>query len=293
MRNTGFTHGKPGFAAAAVLLGLLVPAPAQMGQGMMRGIVSPPSNQRPPMLKQVGIEQHLNQQVSPELTFRDEQGTTVRLGSYLGRRPVILNLVYYQCPMLCGEVLSGLTSSLQLLKFDVGKQFDVVTVSFDPRETPAMAVEKKKIFLQRYHRAGAEEGWHFLTGDAASIDALARAVGFGYEFDSKTGQYAHATAIMVLTPQGKISRYFYGVEYVPKDLRLGLVEASQGKIGSVVDQLLLYCYHYDPATGKYGAIVMNVMRLAGAATVFILGAFVFIMFRRDPAGETAGAERVE
>lgn len=274
-----------------VLVLALRPATAQMGQGMVRGMMSPPANQRPPMLQQVGIEQRLNGQVPLDLKFRDETGKTVQLKDYFGKRPVILNLVYYQCPMLCGEVLSGLTSSLQLVPFDVGKQFEVVTLSFDPRETPQMARDKKNTFLPRYHREGAGQGWHFLTGEAKEIEALTKAVGFDYQYDPKIQQYAHATAIMVLTPQGKISRYLYGVEFPPKDVRLALVEASENKIGSPIDQVLLYCYHYDPATGKYGAVVMNVMRLAGGVTVLILGAFMLVMFRRD-LGAKRGVLRV-
>ncbi len=187
---------------------------------------------RPPGLKNVGIEQHLNDQIPPDLAFRDETGKRSDLRDYFGKKPVILNLVYYQCPMLCGEVLSGLESALRVLKFDVGKEFDVLTVSFDPKETPAMAAAKKAEFLKRYGRAGAADGWHFLTGPQDSITALTKAAGFDYEYDPKTGQFAHATAIMVLTPEGKIAQYYYGVEYAPEDLRLGLIQASQNKIGS-------------------------------------------------------------
>ncbi len=261
---------------------VLVLAIASWGQAMRGGgIMAPPANQRPPGLANVGIEQHLNQQIPPELTFHDETGKTVSLGDYFGRKPLILNLVYYNCQMLCGEVLSGLTSTLRVLKFDVGREFDVITVSFDPRETPQIAAEKKKQFLERYGRDGAEQGWHFLTGQQDAITELTKAVGFQYEYDARTNQYAHTTAIMVLTPRGKIAQYYYGVEYAPKDLRLGLIEASQNKIGSLVDQVLLYCYHYDPATGKYGAVIMRVLRLAGMATIVFLGAFMVIMFRRD------------
>ena len=247
------------------------------------GIMAPPANQRPPGLANVGIEQHLNQQIPQDLTFRDESGKTVRLGDYFGKRPMILNLVYYNCPMLCGEVLSGLTSTLRVLRFDLGREFEVITVSFDPRETPQIAAEKKKQYLERYGRKGAEQGWHFLTGQQDAIAALTKSAGFQYEYDAKTNQFAHTTAIMVLTPKGKIAQYYYGVEYAPKDLRLGLIEASQNKIGNLVDQVLLYCYHYDPATGKYGAVIMRVVRLAGLATILFLGAFIVIMFRRDTA----------
>jgi len=245
--------------------------------------MAPPANQRPPGLANVGIEQHLNEQIPPDLTFRDESGKTVRLGDYFGKRPMILNLVYHNCPMLCGEVLSGLTSTLRVLRFDLGREFEVITVSFDPRETPQIAAEKKKQYLERYGRKGAEQGWHFLTGQQDAIAALTKSAGFQYEYDAKTNQFAHTTAIMVLTPKGKIAQYYYGVEYAPKDLRLGLIEASQNKIGNLVDQVLLYCYHYDPATGKYGAVIMRVVRLAGLATILSLGAFIAIMFRRDTA----------
>lgn len=253
------------------------------GQGMTQGIMSPPANVRPPGLKNVGIEQHLDEQIPRDLTFRDETGKPVQLSNYFGKKPMILNLVYYQCPMLCGEVLSGLESALRVLKFDVGKEFDVLTVSFDPKETPEMAATKKAEYLKRYGRPGAAQGWHFLTGPATSIDALTKAAGFQYQYDPKTGQFAHATAIIVLTPEGKIAQYYYGVEFAPKDLRLGLIQASENKIGTVVDQVLLYCYHYDPDTGKYGAIISRVLQLAAGATVLILGTFLVVMFRMGPA----------
>lgn len=252
------------------------------GQGMTKGIMSPPANVRPPMLKNVGIEQHLNEQIPPDLTFVDETGKTVRLGDYFGKKPLVLSLVYYQCPMLCGEVLNGLESAMRVLKFDVGKEFDVLTVSFDPRETPPMAAAKKAEYMKRYHRPGAEAGWHFLTGKQESIDALTKAAGFQYQFDATSGQFAHATAIAVLTPEGKIAQYYYGVEYAPKDLRLGLVEASNNKIGNLVDGVLLYCYHYDPRTGKYGAIVSRVLKLSAAATIFVIGMMMVFLFRRGP-----------
>jgi protein SCO1/2 len=266
------------------MLALCVPllVTAAWGQGMTQGIMSPPSNVRPPGLKNVGIEQHLDEQIPADLPFRDETGKTVRLRDYFGKRPLILNLVYYQCPMLCSEVLAGLEGAMRALKFDAGKEFDVLTVSFDPKETPEMAAAKKVDSLKRYGRAGASEGWHFLTGPQASIDALTKAAGFQYEYDPRIGQFAHATAILVLTPEGKIGQYYYGVEYSPKDLRLGLVQASQGKIGTVVDQVLLYCYHYDPQAGKYGAIVSRILRLAALATMLVLGVFLAVMFRRGP-----------
>jgi protein SCO1/2 len=258
-------------------------AASAWGQAMSKGILSPPANVRPPGLKNVGIEQHLEEQIPADLAFRDETGKAVHLGDYFGQKPVILNLVYYKCPMLCSEVLSGLESALRVLKFDVGKDFQVLTVSFDPHDTPELATAKKAEYLKRYGRADAAQGWHFLTGPQESIDALTKSAGFQYEYDPKTGQFAHTTAIMILTPAGKIAQYYFGVEYAPKDLRLGLVQASQGKIGNVVDEVLLYCYHYDPATGKYGAIISRILQLSAAATILVLGALLLILFRRGPA----------
>ena len=248
---------------------------------MSKGILSPPADVRPPYLQNVGIEQHLDGQVPPDLAFTDDTGRAVKLGDYFGKKPLILNLVYYRCTMLCGEVLAGMSSSMKLVKYDIGKEFDVVTVSFNPQETTAEAAAKKKEMLQRYGRPGAASGWHFLTGSAASINALTSAVGFQYQYDAAKNQYAHATAIMVLTPQGRISRYFYGVDFPPKDLRMGLVEASQGKIGNPIDQVLLYCYHYDPATGKYGAVVSNLLKLGGAITILFIGGLILILLRLE------------
>ncbi|HUJ95234.1 MAG TPA: SCO family protein [Terriglobales bacterium] len=266
-------------AAAAFLV--LMTSSSAFAQGINQGIMSPPADVRPPGLKNVGIEQRLNEQIPLDLAFRDETGKSVRLSDYFGKRPVVLNLVYYQCPMLCGEVLSGLTSTLRTLKFDVGKDFDVLTVSFDPRETPEMAAAKKATILEDYKRPGAAQGWHFLTGPQASIDALTRAAGFQYQYDAQTGQFAHTTAILVLTPEGKISQYFYGIEYAPRDLRLSLVQASENRIGTVVDQVLLYCYHYNPETGKYGAVISRILRLAALATMLVLGTFLVVLFRLD------------
>ena len=232
-------------------------------------------------MQNVGIEQRLDAQVPPDLAFHDETGKAVRLGDYFGKKPLVLDLVYYTCPMLCGESLAGLTGSLRLVKFDAGNEFDVLIVSFDPHDTTEAAAAKKADYVRRYGRANTASGWHFLTGSADSINALTNAVGFQYQYDAKLNQFTHATAIMVLTPQGRISRYFYGVEFPPKDLRMGLVEASQQKIGNAVDQVLLYCYHYNPATGKYGAVIVNILRLSAAATIVILGGFLFIMFRLE------------
>ena len=262
----------------AAFSALLVTLPA-FGQGMTKGIMSPPANVRPPGLLNVGIEQHLDEQIPADLNFRDETGKPVRLGDYFGKKPLILNLVYYNCPMLCNEVLAGLESAMRVMKFDVGKEYDVLTVSFDPRETPEMATKKKAEFLKRYGRAGASDGWHFLTGPQESIDALTKAAGFQYQYDPKTGQFAHATAIALLTPEGKIAQYYYGVEYAPKDLRLGLIQASQNKIGTLADQVLLYCYHYDPNTGKYGAVISRVLQLSALATILGLGTLMVVLIR--------------
>jgi protein SCO1/2 len=237
-------------------------------------------NPDPEALKQVGIEQRLDEQVPLDALFRDEQGREVRLGDYFGARPVVLALVYYTCPMLCDQILSALTKTVTTLSFDAGKEFEIVVVSFDPRETPQQARDKKFTYLNWYKREGAEAGWHFLTGDDQQIKRLTTAVGFNYTFDEKTGQFAHASGIMVLTPGGKLSRYFYGLEYAPKDVKLGLVEASENKIGSVVDQLLLYCFHYDPATGRYGLVVMNIVRAVGVMTLAGVVALVMVMKRR-------------
>jgi protein SCO1/2 len=242
----------------------------------------------------VGLDQRLNEQLPLDLPFRDETGKSVRLRDYFGEKPVVLALVYYQCPMLCTLVLNGLLRSLRALSFTAGHEFTVVMVSFAPRETPALAAIKKATYLQAYARPGAEAGWHFLTGEEPAIQQLTQAAGFRYVYDAKADQYAHASGIIVLTPQGRIARYFYGVEYAPRDLRLGLVEASTNKIGSPIDQVLLLCYHYDPATGKYGVLITNVLRLAGVATVLGLGTFMLVMFcreRRPQAARSSGSSR--
>jgi protein SCO1 len=275
---------RPANAARNLLLAIissLFLAAGAWGQSMTQGILSPPANVRPPYLENVGIEQHLDGQVPADLAFVDDTGRAVTLGDYFGEKPLVLNLVYYSCTMLCGEALAGLSASMKVIKFDVGDQFDVITVSFNPQETPELAAAKKKEYVRRYGRAGAEKGWHFLTGPAESINALAKAVGFQYQYDATRNQYAHTTAILVLTPQGRISRYFYGVEFPPKDLRLGLVEASSGKIGNPVDQVLLYCYHYDPAVGKYGAVVANVLKIGAAVTILLIAGLLLVLFRLE------------
>ncbi|HKP72866.1 MAG TPA: SCO family protein [Pyrinomonadaceae bacterium] len=241
----------------------------------------------PNALKDIGIDQRLGNQVPLDVQFRDETGQTVKLGDYFGSRPVVISLVYYNCPMLCNQVLQGLVGGLRGIPFTVGREFDVVTVSFDPREGAADAAKKKEVVLHDYRRRGESVagGWHFLTGDKASIDALADAVGFKYGFDEKTNQFAHASGVMVATPQGKLSHYFYGIEYAPRELKLGLVEASDGKIGSAVDKLTLYCYHYDPTTGKYAPVIMNFMRAGGVLTVLGVVGLIWMLKRRRGAAE--------
>jgi len=235
--------------------------------------------QLPRALQDVGFDQRLDQQVPLDAVFRDETGQSVSLGDYFAGKPVILVLAYYKCPMLCTQVLNGLVRALLDVPLDIGKDFNVVTVSFDPRETPELAAAKKKSYLERYGRPGAEAGWHFLTGEQESITRLAEAVGFRYRYDEKNDQFAHASGILVLTPRGRIARYFYDIRYSPRDLRLGLVEASENKIGSPADQVLLFCFHYDPAEGKYGATVMNFVRLGGAFTVLGIGGLMAVLWR--------------
>ena len=255
------------------------PAPAQPSLSMQD------SNLKltvPGALQGVGIDQKLDQQIPLDLTFHDEYGRTVPLSTYFqGNKPVIIAPVYYRCPMLCTQILNGLESSLKVVTLSPGKDFEVVALSFDPKDTPQTAAAKKESYLRRYNRPGTANGWHFLTGDEANIQALTGALGFHYKYDPKTDQFAHASGIMVATPDGRLSRYFYGVEYSPRDVRLGLVEASRRKIGNPVDAVLLFCFHYDPATGKYGAVAMNMVRFAGAGFVLFCGTFLFIVFRRD------------
>ena len=236
---------------------------------------------RPTPLKEVTIEQRLNSQLPLDATFRDEDGQTVPLGKYFGKRPVVLALVYYECPMLCTQILNGMVRAAKVMTFTPGKDYDVVAISFDARETPKQAMLKKQIYMKDYGHPETANGWHFLTGDLSSIKRVTDAVGFRYKWDVYTATFAHASAIYVLTPDGKLSKYFYGIEYSPKDMRFGLVEASQNKIGNAVDQILLFCYHFDPTTAKYTVFALDLLRVAGAATVLTLGGFVFIMLRRD------------
>jgi protein SCO1/2 len=272
-------------AAAAVLLTVAAaPVAAQMAGNPAAGYkrdVGLPASAVPAPLREVGFDQRLNEHVPLDVQFTDEAGRSVMLGDYFGSRPVVLAFVYFDCPMLCSQVLSATASALDLMSIEAGKDFDVVAVSFDARETPAKAQARKAITLERYHHSHAAEGWHFLTGDQASIDRLTAAAGFRYTWDEATRQFAHPAGVVVLTPDGRLARYIFGIEYGARDLRLAIVEASEGKIGTAVDALLLYCYHYDPMTGRYGLIVMRVLRLAGGATVLALASFVLIMLRRE------------
>ncbi len=239
-------------------------------------------------IEQIGIDQHLDEQLPLDLVFADEQGRPVHLGEYFGEKPVVLALVYYECPMLCTQVLNGLLRTLRMISFDAGREFQVLAVSFDPRETPQLAAAKKEEYAKAYGRPGAGEGWHFLTGSQEQIEQLTRAVGFRYQYDERSGQYIHAAGIVVLTPSGRLARYFYGIEYSPKDVRLGLIEASEEQIGSPVDQFLLLCFHYDPASGKYTLAVMNTVRAAGALTVAALAVFVVATLRRERRNRRRG-----
>jgi len=236
------------------------------------------------ILREIGFDQRLGAALPLEAAFRDEGGQVAPLGRYFGSRPVVLSLVYYDCPMLCTLSLNGLVSALDVLPFAPGRDFELITVSFAPTEGPALAAAKKAAYLKRYHREGAAAGWHFLTGDADAIRRLTEAVGFRYAWDAETRQYAHAAGVVVATPDGRVSRYLYGIEYAPKDLRLAVVESSAGRVGSLVDQALLFCYHYDPVRGRYGATVMGLVRAGGLLTVLGLGGFVLTMLRRERRG---------
>ena len=240
-----------------------------------------PSQQVPTALSTVSFEQRLNEQLPLDLEFKDESGRSVKLGEYFGRKPVVLTFVYYECPMLCTQVLNGLESSLRVINESIGQEFDVVTVSFDPKETPVLAAGKKKAYLERYKRPSAEQGWHFLTGDQASITALTQAAGFNYSWDEASHQFAHASGIVVTTPTGKVSRYFFGIDYSPRDVKFALIESSNERIGTLAERLLLYCYHYDPAKGNYGLMAMRAVRMGGVVTLVALFGFVFVSIRRD------------
>lgn len=237
---------------------------------------------------EIGIDQKLGERIPPALTFRDESGQTVRIEQYLGKKPIILSLVYYECPMLCTQALNGLLRSLKQLNFSAGEEFTVLTVSFDPREKPALAAAKQRTYLALYNRQSAWQGWHFLTGEQEAIAKLTETVGFRYKWDDASSQFAHATGIIVLTPDGIISRYLYGINYRSTDVRLALVEASAEKIGSPVDQLLLLCYHYDPVQGKYGLVITRLLQIGGAITVVVLGAAIVLFLRREKRATRRG-----
>jgi protein SCO1/2 len=264
----------------STLLALLLSVPAAAQGPGPRQAGGPPASAKPAILSDIGIDQRLNEQLPLDLTFRDENGKQARLGDYFGRRPVVLALVYYECPMLCTQVLNGLVRTLRVLSFDAGREFDVVAVSFDPGEGPGLAHAKKEAYVKDYGRAATAGGWHFLTGDPDSIAKLTRAVGFRYAYDEKLDQFAHGAAIMVLTPSGVVSRYLYGIEYAPRDLRLGIVEASKGAVGTIADQVLLLCYHYDPSTGRYSFMVLTLVRIGGLLTLVALGTFFWVERRK-------------
>jgi protein SCO1 len=283
------------FRTAAIVMGFALTAAVVSAQGNAPGVrpdPTMPSSQVPKALSEVSFEQRLNEQLPLDLPFKDENGRDVKLGAYFGRKPVVLTFVYYECPMLCTEVLNGLESALRVLNETVGKEFDVVTVSFDPKETPVLASGKKRAYLERYKRPEAEQGWHFLTGDQASIDALTKSAGFNYAWDEASHQFAHASGIVVTTPTGKVSRYFFGVDYSPRDVKFALIESSNEKIGTLADRLLLYCYHYDPAKGNYGFVAMRAVRIGGAATILALVGFVFVSLRREGHRSTDSARPV-
>ena len=260
-----------------LVLSLLLTTPLSPGQPVL------PAGERPGILREIGFDQKLGDAAPLDAVFRDEAGRAVRLGDFFGRRPVVLNLVYFDCPMLCTVSLNGLVSALGVVSSTPGRDFELVTISFDPRETPGLAAAKKRAYLARYARPEAEAGWHFLTGERAEIDRVTRAVGFRYAWDEETKQFAHPAGLVVLTPSGLVSRYLFGIEYAPRDLRLALVESGEGKIGGPVDAFLLYCFQYNPLTGRYSASILNVVRLLSVLTVVALGGFIYLMRRRERA----------
>jgi protein SCO1 len=279
---------------AAALFAAVLPAVAQKSEHYSSPLYSPrkydPStsqaNGLPEPLKKIGIEQRLGEKLPLDAVFTDEGGNAVKLGKYFeSGRPAILALVYYECPMLCNQVLNGLTGTLKGLNLDAGKDFDVIAISFDSSENdkPGLAANKRAAYIERYGRPGSEQGWHFLTGDQAAVDAVTSAAGFGYEWDEASEQFAHASAIMIVTPDGTLSRYFYGIDYAPRDVRLGLVESADNRVGGVTEQLMLYCFHYDPSTGKYGLAVLRLMRGGAIVTLIGMGLMGFVFWRRNKA----------
>ena len=284
MRN-GRTIG--GGWQAAILCCALLSAPlfAQVSSYGDKQSGENTGDELPQVLQKVGVAQHLNQQLPLDASFVDENGKAVKLGDYFGKHPAVLSLVYYTCPMLCSEELDGITSSLEMVKLTPGKDFEVVVVSIDPSDTPEQAAKSKALYVKRYGRPETAAGWHFLTGQRPAIDAVTNAVGFGYVRvpgpDGKLSQFAHASSIEIVTPEGKLAQYYLGVEYSPKDLLLGLIDASGNRIGSPVANILTYCYHYDPHLNRHSLIIARVVQFGGMITVAGLGGFMFLMFRRD------------
>jgi protein SCO1/2 len=274
-------------ATAVLALALLCTAAAG-AQGLAPDAVDPAAA-RPGLLGKIGIDQRIGESIPLDVEFTDEDGKTVRLGQYFGKRPVILALVYYECPMLCTQVLNGLVSALGVLNFEVGREFDVIAVSFNPKEGPGLASQKKAAYVERYGRPQSAHGWHFLTGSQASIDTLTKAVGFRYAYDDKIKQYAHGAGIELLTADGVLAKYFYGIEFSARDIRLGLIEASSERLGTPIDDVLLLCYHYDPATGAYGASVLRMVRLGAVATMLAFAVFLTVSLRRERAAHRAAA----
>ena len=261
------------------LLAVLICGAAARAQGLAAS--GEPASAKPGVLSRVGIDQRIGERIPLDLPFVDEEGKTVRLGQYFGKRPVILALVYYECPMLCTQVLNGLVTALTVMNFEPGREFEVVAVSFNPKEGPGLAAQKKANYLQRYGRPQTAAGWHFLTGPEDSIERLTKAIGFRYEYDDEIAQFAHGAAIELLTPSGVLAQYYYGIEYSARDMRLGIIEAADEHVGSVMDQVLLLCLHYDPATGKYGATVLTLVRVGGILTVLAMAAFFIVSIRGE------------
>lgn len=276
--------------SAALLASASFGLPGRSGVGDRNPSIMPTTTMPGP-LREVGYDQRIGTQVPLDLAFRDEAGRNVRLGSYFQKKPVLLVLAYYHCPMLCDMVLQGVVTTLKPLTFEAGKEFDVVVASIDPKETPAMAAEQEREILARYGRANSAEGFHFLTGPQASIDALTRAVGFRYVYEKERDEYAHPAGLVILTPSGKVSRYLFGIDFPPRDVRLGLIESTENKLGTAVDSLLLYCYHYNPAIGRYSTAVFNLLRIAAGATLIGLVTLIVVLRRRESrqAAQPAGA----
>jgi len=278
--------------ALTIILTAFIAVPAQKSEHYNSPLYAPKtydpsqmsSNGLPEALQSIGIEQKLGDKLPMDVELKDEDGRAVKLGDYFSKgKPVIIAFVYYECPMLCNQVLNGLTGSLKGINFDAGKDFDVLAISFDARENdkPELAKNKKAGYVERYGRQGSENGWHFLTGSQASIDQVTKAAGFSYKWDEKSNQFAHAGGIMITTPDGKLARYLYGIDYAPKDLKFGLMESAESRVGNPAEQLLLYCYHYDPSTGKYGLAILNVIRLGAIATLIGMGAMALVFWRRN------------